>query len=63
MKVYLVWCGNDEINDMLVGVADTREQAEKMKEQLEKVFEDAYEYRIQSWIKNQVTINDIQYRY
>ena len=39
MKVYLVWCGNDEINDMLVGVADTREQAEKMKEQLEKVFE------------------------
>jgi len=63
MTIYLVWCGNDEINDMLVGVADTREQAEKMKEQLEKVFEDAYEYRIQSWIKNQVTINDIQYRY
>lgn len=47
MTIYLVWCGNDEMEDMLVGVADTREQANRMKEKLESVFEDAYEYHIQ----------------
>lgn len=63
MKTYLVWCGNDEMEDVLVGVADTREQANQMRAKLESVFEDAYEYHIQPWITNQVTINDIQYRY
>lgn len=63
MTIYLVWCGNDEMEDMLVGVADTREQANRMKEKLESVFEDAYEYHIQPWVKNQVTINEVQYRY
>ncbi len=63
MKIYLVWIGNDEMDDMLVGVADTREQANQMRAKLESVFEDAYEYHIQPWITNQVTIDDIQYRY
>ena len=63
LKIYLVWFGNDDMEDMLVGVADTREQAERMKEKLESIFEDAYEYHIQPWITNQVTIDDIQYRY
>ena len=63
MTVYLVWFGNDEMEDVLVGIADTREKAEEMKMKLESEFDDAYECRIQPFVKNQVTINDVQYRY
>ena len=63
MAVYLVWFGNDEMEDVLVGIVDTKEKAEEMKMKLESEFDDAYEYRIQPFVKNQVTINDVQYRY
>lgn len=63
MTVYLVWCGNDEMEDSLVGIADTIEQAKKMKTKLKSVFDDAYEYHIERWVKNQVTIDDTQYKY
>lgn len=63
MMAYLVWCGNDDMEYILVGIADTEDQAKEMKTKLESVFEDAYTYRIQRWVKNQVTIDGVQYRF
>ena len=63
MKTYLIWLLCDDIEPMLVGVADTMEQAEKMKARLIEDFEDIYEYNIQEFKRNTVTINDVDYTF
>ena len=63
MLCFLIWFETDDTEPSLVGVADTREQANKMIEKCKDKFSDSCEYRIQGWVKNQVTLNDIQYRF
>ena len=63
MNIYLIWCRNDDMEDILVGATDTMNEANSMKEELESVFGDVFEYTIQSWAKNQVVIDDVPYRY
>ena len=61
METYLIWL-LDDIEPMLVGVADTMEQAEKMKARLIEDFED-FEYSIQEFKRNTVTIDDVDYTF
>ena len=63
MNVYLIWLECDDIEPMLVGVADTIEQAEQMKVKLSEGFEDMYEYEIQKFKRNTVTIDDVDYKF
>lgn len=62
--VYLVWLVPDDEASMLVGVADTKEKAEAMKEKLEGT--DGFEscdYEIIEFKRNTVTIDDVDYTF
>lgn len=61
--LYLIWSKCDDIEDMLVGVADTSEKASQMVDKLNEEFEDAFEYEIVPFEKNQVTIDDVKYNF
>lgn len=60
---YLVWSKCDDMEDMLVGIADTAEKADLMVEKLEEEFSDSFEYVIVPFEKNAITIDDVTYRY
>ena len=61
--LYLIWSKCDDLDDMLVGVATTREKANQMIVKLEESFEDAFDYEVIPFEKNQVTINDKKYHF
>lgn len=62
MTVYLIWLWNDDIDPILVGVADTMAKAVLMQSKLEETF-DTCEYDIQEFKRNTVTIDDVDYTF
>ena len=64
MKVYLIWLIIDDTDPMLVGVADTMAKAVLMQSKLEEeeTF-DTWEYHIQEFKRNTVTIDDVDYTF
>ena len=63
-KCFLIWLLNDDIEPMVVGVADTMAKAVLMVAKLEGTdgFENC-EYDIKEFKRNTVTINDIDYTF
>lgn len=62
-SVFLVWIEDADIDPFVIGVTDTREQAEKMIQKSKEVFEDAFEYTIDEMKKNTTIIDDVEYTF
>lgn len=62
MTIYLIWLMTDDTEPMLVGVADTLAKAVLMQSKLEETF-DMWEYNIQEFKRNTVTIDDVDYTF
>ena len=62
-KVFLVWVREDDIDPCVVGVTDTREQAEQMIQKANEILGDAFEYEIDEMKKNTTIIDDIEYTF
>ena len=63
MDIYLLWLVNDDIEPMLVGIADTMEQAKKMRAKVMEEMEDVFNCDIQTWKRNTVIIDDVDYTF
>ena len=64
MKIYLIWLMSDDVEPMLVGVADTMAKAVLMQAKLEETDGlEYYNYDIQEFKRNTVTINDVDYTF
>lgn len=64
MKVYLIQLMSDDVEPMLVGVADTMAKAVLMQAKLQET--DGFEYcnyDIQEFERNTVTIDDVDYTF
>lgn len=62
-NIYLVWMMNDDTEPILTGVATTEEKAKKMIEKSKEIFEDAFEYNVQSWEEDVITIDDVKHEF
>ena len=62
-NIYLVWMTNEDIEPMIIGVATTEEKAKKMIEKSKETFEDAFEYNIQPWKEDVITIDDVKHEF
>ena len=44
--VYSIWCKNDDMDDLLIGIATSEGKANEMIAAMEKEFEDTFNYSI-----------------